>query len=157
MSDNVQEIRMTFSGLIEQMAFLFVDPSDPDDLALDEGSLLASSVSVTGDVEGRVEVAMAEALCRELAANMLGEDDPDDITEEQAADSFRELANVVCGHLVTTIAGNDIICEISPPTVTRLAEDDARALADDPACMAFESEGEPVLLRYELRGAKKTA
>lgn len=150
MPDDHDAIQDTFSVLVEQLGFLFVDPADEEDLELGDHTLLHASVSVSGQVNGTVAIAMPPSLCRELAANMLGEDDPDDIGEEQAQDALRELTNVVCGHLVTTLAGENIITEISPPSVKTLPPEDAQQMAQAPESLIFESEGEPLLLHFTL-------
>jgi len=100
------------------LAFMLpISPEEPD-VQYGEAHLEISAVSIefTGPSNGTLVVTVGGGVLEELAANMLGVDEncpqPDD---DQQRDALGELANVLCGNLLTAMWGEDATCTIKPP------------------------------------------
>jgi len=51
----------------------------------------------------------------EIAGNMLGVDDEDDITMDDKNDALKETANVICGNILPAIGGKQAVFNIDTP------------------------------------------
>jgi CheY-specific phosphatase CheX len=65
---------------------------------------LAAEVAFEGSAAGRLTVRVAVAAARPIAANFLGEEE-DAITERQVSEVVCELANMICGSLLSRVEG----------------------------------------------------
>ena len=85
----------------------------PDgDLAGEEA--MTGSVQITGDWEGAVTVQLSQELASRAAASMFGMA-PAEITDDEAADTVGELANMAGGNVKSLLPGR---CQLSLPSVT---------------------------------------
>jgi len=65
---------------------------------------MASQVSFEGTRPGRLTVRMTARAARSIAANFLGEDE-DDVSDRQIGDVLCELANMICGFVLSRVEG----------------------------------------------------
>ncbi len=107
---------LTFEGL----AFAFPSAHMPE--REEEEFEAAVGVDFHGSFDGRLVLAVSGTVLRTLATNMLGGDEAD---EAATLDALGELGNVVCGNVLTRVAGRDRTFLLDPPR--RL---DERALRD---------------------------
>ncbi|HOW17863.1 MAG TPA: chemotaxis protein CheX, partial [Phycisphaerae bacterium] len=103
MQPTEQTIARVAREVLETMAFALVLPDEP--APPDDGPVVRARVDFEGPFCGSVSLTVPEALVPELAANMLGEDDPAAPSPQQQQDALGELANVMCGNLVQALAG----------------------------------------------------
>jgi CheY-specific phosphatase CheX len=131
----------------------------------DEPALLAH-VDFTGEPSGRLTLRASLSLARSLAADFLGEDE-EAIGHSQVTDVFAELANVVCGALLTRTESSCTF-RLSSPHVFSPGE--SSTSVEDPSAesagyhaeyaVALSDELLAVLLRTEViecRPAEKSA
>jgi CheY-specific phosphatase CheX len=104
-------------------------------------------MSFSGDSEGSLALAVPTKLCSEIAANVLGVDAETDLPDGQASDALRELLNVVCGHVLTALAGGKAVFDLSVPTVRDLDFAGWQSLRDEANTIAFIVDDSPALLR----------
>ena len=83
-----------------------------------------------------------------LATTMLGAGDPCADADELGIEALRETVNILCGHLLTELAGQDPVFELGTPNVyerfTPLPEGGSGAET------WFKIDGHPLLLRAWL-------
>ena len=86
-------------------------------------------------------------MCPEIAANVLGVDldDPDVVVKP--LDALKELLNVTCGHVLTALAGDEPVFDLTVPEVTEIDAVAWKKLADAPYTVAFLVDESPVLLQ----------
>ncbi len=72
-------------------------------------------IGVTGDLRGRVIIYMDEAVALATVSNMMGME----ITEldEIGQSALMEVCNMMLGTTATILASNEIIVDITPPTL----------------------------------------
>jgi hypothetical protein len=87
---------------------------------------LRASVGFRGVVNGSLEVRMPVALARELGVALTGGSPVDGLTDHELGDVAGELANMLCGVLLTRVDRRQAF-ELRPPQVARVA--DVRDLA----------------------------
>jgi CheY-specific phosphatase CheX len=65
---------------------------------------LAAQVAFEGNPPGRLTLRMPALAARSLAANFLGEEE-NDLSERQVGDVLCELANMICGFVLSRVEG----------------------------------------------------
>ncbi len=141
-----------FCEVIEQIAFMFADPAEPRDLAVQGRSFMQASMSFTGQMQGEVAIAVPTDACSEIAANVLGMEADDPFVTERSADALKELLNVTCGHILTGLAGEKPVFDLSIPQVSDLDEAQLSQWLSSPTTLTFAVDDHPVLLRLQMQG-----
>ena len=150
--------------VLASLAFMLPVPPEETSQQGDEqrGRSWAASVGFTGHANGSMMLAAWEEMLPQLAANMLGlpEGGPEP-TSDQQQDALMELANVICGNLLTEVWGLEAACTLNPPRL--LGQDPCAEAACDhpPAATArlhlCEGRMELALFVDEWPGAREVA
>jgi chemotaxis protein CheX len=82
---------------------------------LDQQETLTAGVQITGDWEGAVTIALGVELATRATAVMFGME-PEEVGDEEIADTIGELANMTGGNVKSLLDGT---CQLSLPSVTR--------------------------------------
>jgi chemotaxis protein CheY-P-specific phosphatase CheC len=102
---------------LEKLAFFFAEPEN--DPGLTAGAdLITVSADYDGPCSGRLIMEFSSDGLAELAANMLGMDDGEEISEEEQCDALKETLNIICGNVLPAIAGSEAVFNITPPQLT---------------------------------------
>lgn len=136
-------------NVLEQYAFMFCEPSEPEHMPEPDGSLLQVTMTFSGASRGALCVAVPQALAAELATNALGIDEEEQ-PEGAADDALRELLNIICGQTLTAVAGEEPVFDLSIPAVAPCDHETWKALATGEKTIPFVIEGYPFLLRAEI-------
>lgn len=108
-------------------------------------------VAFRGPRKGALEVALTESALPELAANMLGVEDPGELSGGERVDALRELANVICGNLLPRLFGEEAEFTLGTPVEARSTAEQASAIAA--ADCRFTLENGACRVRLFLEGA----
>ncbi len=150
-TDSKEIVSEVFCHVLEQVAFLFAEVAPPEGLAGLDQPFVEASMAFDGQLRGRLTMAVPAGACAQIAANMLGSEVEDEAVTAGGLDSLKELLNVTCGHILTSLAGDRPIFDLSIPQVTDVDGEAVRALAGGSGAVGFVVEDSPVLLRLELR------
>ena len=101
--------------VISAEAFAFVDPCGNEDLIANTDTCLSVQIGFEGSVSGLLKWVVPEAISADLAVNILGLDDTDEVEKEDARDAVQELLNVICGQMLTRLFGSEPIFRLSIP------------------------------------------
>jgi CheY-specific phosphatase CheX len=115
-------LRKIFSDILSDMAFIFV--SEPDSEVIAPGYTLQARIRYQGTHRGMLQLRCDGRFAAILAGNLLGVDSADAAAEQQRLDALKELMNVVCGNLVTTLYGTEALFELTIPEITPLLPGD---------------------------------
>jgi chemotaxis protein CheX len=105
----------------EELAFLFAFTGDEADTGQTQPAVTAR-ISFSGVVSGTLVMKISAVVLPELAANMLGIDEPEETTLDQQNDAFKETLNVFCGNLLPQIYGTQEIFDLDPPEIVAEGE-----------------------------------
>ncbi len=112
---------------LEKLAFMFPFPeSPPPNLELENS--IAARVAFTGPYPGTLTMILSDDVLRELAVNMLGVDDDEEVSRDQLNDAIGEAVNIICGNVMPLIAGEKAIFNIQAPEIFPGAEPDNEKL-----------------------------
>ena len=115
MSDRIKEIITRESvQTLEKLAFIFAMPEEEDTEPEGEEAF-AVAVDFTGPFSGSMLIRYPVEDLDELAVNMLGIDDEEEITGDQKIDALKETVNIICGNVLPAIGGKTAVFDISAP------------------------------------------
>ena len=108
-------------------------------------------MTFAGEMSGTIALALPQGMCDEIAANVMGLD-PDEVGDEHRADAVKEVLNVTCGNVLTALAGEKPVFDLSIPQVEPIDADGWAKLAADDDVAGVQVDDYPVLLRLSLKG-----
>ena len=149
MPDTTEPVRHVFLEVLENLGFMFGDPVEKDELPSEVEGCLRAQISYQGPTRGRLTLLVPQSVAGELAANLLGLDADDDGAQANAADALGELMNVTLGQLLTAMAGNEAVFDLSPPVVAEADAASWKQMRDDEQALAFLVEDRPAMLKLE--------
>ena len=136
--------------VVEKMAFMFGNEASPEELPPAEEGYVKAHMTFSGPLNGRLTMVVAGEMCPELAANILGAEADDDRALEKSRDALKELLNITCGQILTTMAGEEPVFDLSVPQAEEIEAGEWKALADDPETAAVVADDFPVLLNLHV-------
>ena len=120
---------------MEKLAFVFASAGEGRK-TFEDGSAVAAQVRFTGPFDGILLMLISSGILQELAANMLGIDEDEEIEDSQRHDALKETLNVICGNLLPVIAGRQSVFDIAPPEMIIPAVEPDEGLWGTPAAVA---------------------
>lgn len=136
--------------VLEQQAFMFAEEVSKEDLETAEEAFNRISIAFTGPPSGGLCVTLPGDLSAELAVNILGVDDEDELEEGDAADAVKELVNVICGQLLTSMFGTETVFQLTIPTVEELDRAGWEAAKADGEAIGLSIDDSPALAVLSL-------
>ena len=152
-TEHAEQVSEVFCDVLEKLAFMFADLVEKEDIPGAGADFVKVEMFFDGAAKGRIAIAVPRGMCSELAANVLGLDEDDEDAGKESDDALKELLNVTCGNLLTSIAGEEPIFDLAPPEVSRIDDAEWQALLNDEGTLVFNVDENPVLLEFETSGS----
>lgn len=147
MNQGNELLREVLSETLEGFAFLLAEPTGtvpyPSTLYL-RGTITFHSIDHTE----QLTIVAPEALCREMAANILGVE-IEEIPVGAMEDALQELSNVVAGSYAARRFGTAEACDIDAPVSSRLTAAQASEFGRRPDVVALVVDDQPVIADIE--------
>ena len=139
-----------FSDVMEQMAFMFAEAAEEEEApSMGDTGLVQAVMGFEGPFHGTLELVVPRAICEELAANVLGLEPDDEMVTHAPFDALKELLNITCGNLLTALAGETPVFDLTIPEVKQLEGNAWNALRTRPGAVYCLVDSYPVLLHLE--------
>ena len=113
----MEAVSATFLTIVEQLTFMFGEPSDKSAVLEDDVDYIVAQMDFTGDVKGTLSLAVPADCVVEIAANILGLDPGETEVASMVSDSLGEMLNVICGHVMVAIAGKSADFRLGAPVI----------------------------------------
>ena len=149
-SEQKELLSNVFCDALEKLAFMFGEPAGGDELSPTGNKYLTAGMTFTGDMSGEISITVAEEMCMEIAANILGINTGDEQAMNLAIDSLKEVLNVTCGQVLTAIAGEKALINLSIPQVSELDASGWTEMMNKTETIGFLVDDYPVLLSFSL-------
>ena len=107
---------------IEKLVFMFASPYTPEN-SIEEDPEIGVSVPFSGPFSGTLGMKVAGEVLSEIAVNMLGVENEDEISSEDKTDALKETINVLCGNILPVIGGKEAVFNIGGPVIVPEGED----------------------------------
>lgn len=144
-------LEAVFPRVLEESAFLFAEPSDTDGEQNAPDDAVCVSIDFTGARSGSLNMAISTSLGREISMNLIGNDQGEAVPDSAAHDALGELLNVTCGNVLTEIAGEKPVFNLSVPRIAPISAEEWKSFFASPDMAAFKVDGQIVLTRIVLR------
>lgn len=143
-----------FVSVLEQLAFMFAEPAARDELPASLSDAVRVHMTFDGAATGGLTVLTSRDACGELLANVTGDDaETDGLDVDAGREALKEMANVLCGQLLTAVAGKEPVFDLSSPACEDAPSDTwAEAIADE-AAAGFLVDDHPFLVRFDYPSA----
>ena len=133
--------------VLDKMAFMFFDEEVPEG-ADPEAFRFITEVDAKGVIVGKLNIFVTDATARNIARNLIGIRDEDELYPDTLEDALREFTNLVMGRTMTLLnpAGPfdmevpRIVPHPTPPEPGRVQLTVSGALDDEPFQMLLQYE-----------------
>ncbi len=146
----LQSAGKSFCEVLERQVFLFADLIPPGDFDAGEEEYYVASIRFFGEITGRVELALPHSLVSEIATNFLGLQESEPAHSPRARDACKELLNVTCGHILTTLRGSEPIFDLSIPEIQNANPDQVMEMTALPGALTFSVEDSRAAMRLVM-------
>jgi len=151
MSDQTREaVETTFMEVVEKLTFMFGEHAEKADVAPGTEPWAEARMAFSGDVTGSLAVIVPQQLQPEIASNILGLDSDMLDSAEVLDDALREMLNVVCGHVIRTLAGPGCTFDLVTPENRVLEPAELTKVLEDADTSVYLLDDEPVLMHLTL-------
>ena len=139
-----------FCDAVEKFAFMFGEPAEREDLSPVGSGYVDARMTFEGEMTGDIAIMVPDKMCMEIAANILGLNSDDEQAINLAIDSIKEVLNVTCGQVLTAIAGEEALFNLSIPEVSKPDASGWTKMLNKTETIGFLVDDYPVLLYFSL-------
>jgi CheY-specific phosphatase CheX len=136
-------------GVFEQLAFMFGDELEDDEIEAESNRFLRASMGFRGPQQGTVAIVVPMTISTLLTTNILGLEEDQKIDEDSAIDALKELLNTITGRLMTALFGEDVVVDLTIPVTEELDHAAWEDLVEDSQYLAITIEETPVLVTIQ--------
>ncbi|MEI8242060.1 MAG: chemotaxis protein CheX [bacterium] len=145
-TENMETLRSVAIKVLERFAFLLADPLEHAVVASHADGFWLVQVIFRGPRQGALALIATPILARQLAANLYGYEQGDEVTPEQAEDALKELLNVICGDYLHRMDGSAAIYDLSAPECSAITGEAVQLWLKRHAHGFLSVEGHPMIL-----------
>lgn len=110
-----------------------------------------SWIELHGSVSGAVSIVAQKDFMCNLAGNLLGALDADDLSDEDWKDSFKEMGNVLAGNFITEAYGKDVVFDLLNPSVSEIPFTDLDRFTQRSVVFGFMADDKPVAMTFSIK------
>lgn len=137
------------SDVFEQLAFMFCEEIDIEDITPEADSYMLVQMTYCGGQTGTIEMIVPTRLAENLAINIMGIDDTEEMEPGAASDALQEILNTICGRMMTAIYGEQVVIDLTVPHAQTITVQQWQELSARKEYLALDIEDEPVLIHFE--------
>lgn len=138
--------------VLEEWGMMLTDQIDKDQAGFDpDERVYRAWIDVEGSVQGALSIfAQAEFICA-LTSNLLGLDPSTPPSDEECEDALREMGNVLAGNYFTEAYGEDVVFDLTNPTVSEVPFTELEKVGDRRVKYYFRADDAPVVVTFSIR------
>ena len=148
LTEQSQLVAQVFCEVMEKLAFMFGELADEQRPVPLESTYIQTTMTYSGQISGMLALTVPGSLCPQIAANVLGVDPEDERAVAGSLDALKEVLNVTCGHVLTAIAGETPVFDLSVPETSVLDANQWTDLLERPDTVALTKDESVVLLGF---------
>ena len=149
-TERIELFENVFCDVFENLAFMFGELVEKTDLPTDNTDYVQARMTFSGAQSGKIILAVPAEMCPEIAANVLGLDPDDEQVHDLAEDALKELINILCGQLLTGIAGVKPVFDLSVPDIRNISSAEWTELLNTDGSLGFIVDDYPVVFYFKM-------
>ncbi|MCK5267258.1 MAG: chemotaxis protein CheX [Spirochaetes bacterium] len=134
--------------IFEDFAFMFQESLLKEDIPEIDENCIKTSIGFEGPVIGTVSLVVPETMCKVLAANLLGFDQEEILVPAKGIDALKEVLNIICSNIITSLYNEDLVFEYSVPKAVRIDKEEWLKIVEKPEVLTFMMDDFPVLVEF---------
>lgn len=134
--------------VLENFAFMFGDLVD--EVPEYPGDVLRATMRFIGPFQGGLSLAVPREICPQIAANVIGLEPDDEKVNTHAEDAIKELLNVTCGQVLTTMAGVEPVFDLTVPVIDPVDEGGWSDMIEAPNTVIVLVDDFPMILHLDV-------
>jgi hypothetical protein len=139
-----------FASVFEDFAFMFVE-DEPEEEPESGGTCIQASIGFQSDAgKGFMEVIAPAEFCDELAENILGAEEEEELPADAGENALKEFLNVSCGYFLAEKFGTEAVFDLTLPETRTLPEQQCSTLFEAGGHVYFLVDESPMLARFVL-------
>lgn len=150
MTDNREVLSEVMIDVLEKLAFMFGDEVSKDELPQPEGDCVEASMNFTGHKSGRLGIIVPVEVAPVIAANVLGMDVEEDNVKDEDFDALKEVLNVICGNILTTLEGDEAVFDLTVPETQIISIQKWNELQKRSDMIAYIVDDNPTLMYFKF-------
>lgn len=152
---NQNTLLEVLTEIFEEFTFVFVEEEWADLDPPDDGPLLAEIAFSSHSRSGKLILAASRSLCLEMAQNVLGEEDQENLPWNASRNALQEMVNIACGNILARIYGTQENFELSVPSCLEISAEQWRKRASGEGAITLSAEGKPIVAQLTLDKGEK--
>jgi len=100
-----KHLMQSLEAILDRMAFMYFEEPEDGEPVPEEYDLI-TGITFSGAIEGTLNVMFNRAVAEEMARNLVGIRDDDELFEQTLKDAVCEFTNMIMGHTMTNIDPN---------------------------------------------------
>ena len=136
------------ASVLEDSAFVFAMPMDEAPPELASWNAVGVRLKFQGHFSGYCELWAPFEVAKILSSNMLGMDDDCPDAQEMCFDALKESLNIICGNMLTEVAGEEPVFNLGTPTT--LSRPEPLTEEGTSAETWFDADEHPILFRVHV-------
>ena len=149
-SEESKIIKKICFDIFEQLAFMFGEELEKDDVQCPEDDFIKAVMTFSGHKNGAVEIIIPARLAPALAYNIMGVDESDNMESGIAEDALKELLNTLCGRMLPSLYTDQETFDLLPPEVQSVSRQQWQEFLIREHTIAFAIEDHPILLNFYI-------
>lgn len=148
--ESLQIIQKVFLDVLEQYAFLLLDPLEKEPETLPE-NFVQIELSFYGAQRGVFSMIISQEVNNEIEANLSGMDPSTFSNHARKFDGAKEMLNIIGPHILTDLFGNEEGIDISLPQQKSLDQETWKATMREPLKVGMSANGTPLILTMHIK------
>lgn len=137
-----------FIKVTENLAFMFADPITKEDLPELDQEYIQAVMFYSGDYNGELVLFLPMEMCLDLAANILGKDTNEALKMVKATDAAKELLNISCGLILTSVYGDKALFDLTCPQASMISNEMMYEESDNGEILYYAVDDWFVMMRW---------
>lgn len=136
--------------VLENHAFIFPEREELDASYAAGSELLRARVRFRGAVSGELALCVPCGLANEIAADILGVDPGAGEAAALIKDAVGELANVLCGNVLTASAVKDQVLDFAAPQVDSMSACEWKTMSETEQTVELSVDDHRLLIHFHF-------
>jgi chemotaxis protein CheY-P-specific phosphatase CheC len=150
MTDKNDVLTEVMIDVLEKLAFMFGDEVGKEEIPFPGRDCVEANMYFKGPRSGKLGIVVPVDICPVIAANILGMDVEDLSSQDQDFDALKEVLNVICGNVLTTLEGDEAVFDLTVPETQFVSAQKWNEILNSSESIAYIVDEQPALMYFRF-------